>query len=244
MRKKIKYQKFNFFRLEYSMQNNLKNLTLLYVEDNEMIRLNAVEYLSRICDNVLEAKDGQEALEIYKKSQPHIIISDIKMPKMNGLEMAEQIRKTDKNTAIIIATAHTQVEYLLKAIELQLIKYIVKPITSAKLNEALSMAYNCLEENKENILKINKNTMYDSLNKTLIINQQIVKLTKNEQLLLELFTKHHQRAISYEEIENYIWNYEGMSMDALRSLVRALRKKLKENCIDNVSGIGYRLVVG
>jgi len=223
------------------MQKKFKNLTLLYVEDEPLIRQNAVEYLSRICNNVLEAKDGIEALDIYRERQPDIIISDIKMPKVNGLEMAEVIRRTDKNTPIIIATAHTETHYLLKAVELQLIKYIVKPITSLKLTEALNMAYHCLEESQNNILTIDKNRLYDKLNKTLIIDEEIVKLTKNEQYLLELFAKHHQRAITYQEIESYIWSNEGMSMDALRSLVRALRKKLGGNYIDNVSGIGYRI---
>ena len=225
------------------MQNPLKNLTLLYVEDDKMIRQNAVEYLSRVCDNVLEAQNGLEALEVYKKYQPDIIISDIKMPKMNGLEMAEQIRKEDKETPIIIATAHTETHYLLKAVELQLIKYIVKPITSAKLQEALSLSVDYLSVKSRNIITINDETIYDTLNKVLIIDEKIIKLTKNEQLLLDLLAKHHKRAISYEEIENSIWAYEGMSMDALRSLVRALRKKLKGDFIENISGIGYRLTI-
>jgi len=225
------------------MKSPLKNLTLLYVEDEKMIRQNAVEYLSRICNNVLEAKNGLEALEIYDKYQPDIIITDIKMPKMNGLDMANYIRKTDKTTPIIITTAHTETHYLLKAVELQLIKYIVKPITSVKLEEALKMAYHCLEEKKENILHIDSKTTYDTLNKTLFINKEIIKLTKNEQLLLQLFAKHQKRTINYQEIENYIWSYDGMSMDALRSLVRALRKKLQGDFIDNVSGIGYRLLI-
>ncbi|MCH9812803.1 MAG: winged helix-turn-helix domain-containing protein [Epsilonproteobacteria bacterium] len=82
--------------------------------------------------------------------------------------------------------------------------------------------------------------MYDTLNKTLFINNQSIKLTKNELLLLDLLIKNHQRAVTYQEIENLIWNSEGMSIDALRSLVRALRKKLQGDFIENVSGIGYR----
>ena len=224
------------------MENSLKNLTLLYVEDEEMIRQNAVEYLSRICDNVLEAKDGLEALDIYKKYKPDIIISDIKMPRMNGLEFASEIRKVDKETPIIIATAHTETHYLLKAVELQLVKYIVKPITSVKLQEALGLAVDYLTVKESNIVHINKETLYDILNKTLFITKNIVKLTKNEQLLLHLLATNRQRAISYAEIENTIWEYEGMSMDALRSLVRMLRKKLEGDFVENISGIGYRLV--
>lgn len=225
------------------MTNPLKSLTLLYVEDEAMIRQNAVEYLSRICHKVLEAENGIEALEVYQQHKPDIIISDIKMPKMNGLEFAERIRKEDKATPIIIATAHTETSYLLKAVELQLVKYIVKPITAIKLEEALSLSLEYLSVNSRNVLKLNSDTVYDTLNKSLLIKEQLIKLTKNEQLLLQLLATHHQRAITYQEIENLIWSYGGMSMDALRSLVRTLRKKMQRDFIENVSGIGYRLLL-
>ncbi len=223
--------------------SSLKNLTLLYVEDEEMIRQNAVEYLSRICDNVLEAKDGFDALEVYKKHKPDIIISDIKMPRMNGLDMAKEIRKGDKETPIIIATAHTETNYLLQAVELQLIKYIVKPITSVRLKEALLLSVDYLTVKNKNILTFKNEILYDVLNKTLLIKSEIIKLTKNEQLLLHLLATNHQRTITYEEIESSIWAYEGMSMDSLRSLVRTLRKKLEGDFIENISGIGYRLTI-
>lgn len=223
-------------------QNSLKNLTLLYVEDEAMIRQNGVEYLSRLCGKVLEAKDGVEALEVYEKHKPDIIISDIKMPKMNGLEMAEKIRKNDKTTPIIMATAHTETHYLLKAVELQLIKYIVKPITSAKLKEALTLSVDYLTVKNRNILTIESVIIYDLLNKILFVEEEVVKLTKNELLLLDLLAKYHERTITYQEIESVIWEYEGMSMDALRSLVRSLRKKMQGNVIENISGVGYRLL--
>ena len=232
----------SLLRTKYLSLSNLKSLSILYVEDEKFIRQNAVEYLSRICDNVLEAKEGLEALKIYKAQKPDIIISDIKMPKMNGLEFASEIRKVDKETPIIIATAHTETHYLLKAVELQLVKYIVKPITSEKLQEALLLSLDYLTVKKSNIVNINDVTLYDILNKTLFIKESIVKLTKNEQCLLHILATNRQRAVSYKEIENTIWEFEGMSMDALRSLVRMLRKKLEGDFVENISGIGYRLV--
>jgi DNA-binding response OmpR family regulator len=221
-----------------------KNLTLLYVEDEPLIRQQAVEFLSRRYNTVLEASNGEEALEIYLEHQPHIIISDIEMPKMNGLEMAKKIRQKDKKIPIIIATAYTENRYLLIAVELQLIKYIVKPITTQKLEEALSLAYEYIEEDKiQSIVSLSPTTHYDILNKTLIIENRIIKLTNNEILLLDLLIRHKQRATTYEEIESNIWAYEGMSMDSLRSLVRSLRKKLGGDFLENISGIGYRVRV-
>jgi len=221
----------------------LKPLTLLYVEDEPLIRQNAVEYLSRYCTKVYEAEDGLAGLQIYNKHSPDLIISDIKMPNMNGLVFAEQIRQQDKTTPIIITTAHTDTEYLLKAVELQLVKYIVKPITSDKLQEALAMAVDALSSDKETTIILDAHTQYDTLNQTLFIDQSLIKLTHNELLFFDFLVKNRQRAITYEEIENIIWSYEGMSMDALRSLVRGVRKKLRGDFIENVSGIGYRLLI-
>ncbi len=219
----------------------LKPLSLLYVEDEPLIRQNAIEYLSRYCSKVYEAQNGLEGLEIYNKHKPDIIISDIKMPKLSGLEFASTIRQDDKTTPIIITTAHTDTEYLLKAVELQLIKYLVKPITSDKLQEALQMACQILVSNNVGLISLDAQTCYDTFNQTLTIGNTIIKLTHNELLFFDFLIKNRQRAITYQEIENLIWAYEGMSMDALRSLVRGLRKKLDMEFIENVSGVGYRL---
>ena len=221
-----------------------KKIKILYVEDETIIRKQAVEYLSLIYEFVFEAKDGVEAIEVYKKCKPHIIISDIEMPKMNGLEMAKAIRKINKKIPIIIVTAHTQSKYLLEALDLQLIKYIVKPVTAEKLTEALTLAYEYIEEDKtESLIKLSRNTICDTLNQRLIINNKLIPLSHNEILFTTLLFKNHQRVVSYEEIEELIWAYEGMSRTALRTLVQKLRHKLQGDFIENVSGAGYRLKI-
>ncbi len=155
--------------------------------------------------------------------------------------MARKIRQDNRQTPIIIATAHTETAYLLKAIELQLIKYIIKPITSSKLKEVLHLAYEHLSQS--NIIMIDNNRLYDTLNRILLIKNNPIKLSKNEILLLDLLAKNHQRVVTYQEIENLIWCDNGIRMDALRSLVRGLRQKMQGNFIENVSGIGYRCQV-
>jgi DNA-binding response OmpR family regulator len=223
------------------MQNNFSNLTLLYVEDDEIIRKNAVEYLSSYFQEVFQAKDGRVALEIYSDRKPDIIITDIEMPRLDGLEMAKQIRKNDKTTPIIVATAFTETSYLLQAVELQLIKYMTKPISSKKLKEALNLVWEHL--NLNNIIKLDSKTSYDKLNKTLFIDKSLIKLTKKELQLLDLLARNSHRVVNYEEIEGLIWYDDAMSKDALRALIRTLRKKLKGEYIENVSGFGYRLIV-
>ena len=220
---------------------SLKPLTILYIEDEPLIRKNALEYLSRYCAKVYEAEDGENGYEVYKKERPNLIITDIKMPKLSGLALAEKIRQEDKNTPIIITTAHTDTEYLLKAVELQLVKYVVKPITSDKLKGALALACESLEENqKSSIVYLDDSLYYDMLNQSLFRDKELIKLTHKEQLFFDFLLKHKSRAITYEEIESLIWTYDGMSIDALRSLVRSVRKKLGGDFISNISGIGYR----
>jgi len=221
-----------------------KNITILYVEDNAFIREEAVEYLSLLYTNVLEASNGEEALEVYASCKPDIIITDIEMPIMNGLQMVKRIRRNDKKTPIIIVTAFIDAEYLLEAIELRLVKYIIKPLTNHKLDIALSLAHDCLDENSDNyMIQLSLNIYYDKLNSSIVMDNDIVQLTHNELTLFSLLLKHSNSIVSYNEIKNEIWNYEENYRDSLRSLVRSLRLKLGEVILQNVSGIGYRIVI-
>ena len=223
------------------MKDMLKNFTILYVDDEEMVRKNAVEFLSRVCSDVYEAKDGKEAIRIWKEHKPDIIITDISMPKLNGIDMASYIRAHDKDVQIIVATAHSDTEYLLQAVELQLVKYIIKPITKDKLIAALEKSMELIEDKSKFNLALSPTCQYNAYEKVIYENNKEIKLTKNETLFLDLLAHYHTRVVRYEEIENAIWAYEGMSQDAIRSLVRGLRKKVPDGAIENISGIGYKL---
>ena len=223
------------------MKDMLKNFTVLYVEDEEMVRRNAVEYLQRISKEVIEAKDGKEAIKLWKEYKPDIIITDINMPRLNGLDMASYIRANDKDVQIIIATAHSDTDYLLRAVELQLVKYIIKPITKDKLTAALEKSIELIEDKSKFNLQLSATCQYNAYEKVIYQDDKEVKLTKNELLFLDLLAHHHTRVVNYEEIEGAIWAYDGMSQDAIRSLVRGIRKKVPDDAIENVSGIGYKL---
>jgi len=223
------------------MKDLLSNFTILYVEDDDAVRANAVEYLRRICKKVLESPNGKDAIRVWKEHKPDIIITDISMPKLNGLDMASYIRTQDKDVQIIVATAYSDTEYLMQAVELQLVKYIIKPITKDKLLTALEKSIELIEDKSKFNLALSKNCQYNAFEKIIIDNDKEIKLTKNETLFLDLLAHHHTRVVKYEEIEDAIWAYEGMSQDAIRSLVRGLRKKVPQGAIDNISGSGYKL---
>jgi len=129
----------------------------------------------------------------------------------------------------------------MQAVELNLVKYLVKPITKEKLLSALQQSIEKTQDLNKFSIQLSKNCNYNAFTQNITCEDEKIKLTKNELLLMDLLAHHTNRPLSYTEIEDAVWPYEGMSSDAIRSLVRGLRKKLPEDAIENISGVGYRL---
>ena len=225
------------------LKNINKNIKILYVEDDEIARENGIEYLQNFFEQIYEASDAIKALQLYEKYQPDIIITDIQMPKLNGLEFVKRIRQKDKKTQIIIITAFCDKDYLLKAIELGLVKYLVKPVCEKEFEEALFLCVNSLQNNESNIIKLDENSYFDIFNKNLVINEEIIKLRTKEILFLELLIKNKNRYVSYEEIENYVWSDSVMTKDALKTLVKNIKIKISKDLILNLTNSGYKIDV-
>jgi DNA-binding response OmpR family regulator len=215
------------------------NISLLYVEDEHFIRKNAVEFLSDRFEIIYEAEDGKEALELYFDNKPDSIITDIKMPNLDGLELCKEIRESDETTPIIITTAFTNQEYLLKAIELNLIKYIIKPIDEDELNEALDLSIQKIKTKTKSVARLTKEHYFDIFNKTLTCKGQFLRLSSKELDFLLLLANNKNRVVTYKEIENYVYGGDFMSEDALKGLVKNLRKKISKEFIENYSKQGY-----
>lgn len=138
--------------------NYLKKSTLLYVEDEDEIREFLKKRLERKVKKLYIAKDGVEGLENFCENRPDFVLTDVTMPNLNGIDMAIKIRELDPKIPIIIMSAHSDTSYLLKAIELGVDNYLLKPIDKTKLYKALENSIKAnfleqeLEENKKQIL--------------------------------------------------------------------------------------------
>jgi len=221
------------------MLNN--KLSVLYVEDDAVARENGIEYLENFFNIVYDAPDAIMALELYHKYKPSIIITDIQMPRLNGLEFVEQIRQKDQKTQIIITTAFSDKKYLLKAIELKLVKYLIKPISEKEFDEALQICIETLKENFTNIISITAKIYFDTFNNTLVKNGDIIKLRTKEIALLSLLIKNKNRYVTYNEIENHVWEDTVMTKDALKTVIKNIKSKVSKDLISNLSGTGYRI---
>jgi len=225
----------------------LSDIKLLYIEDDEDIQSIYIDILNEYANKVYCANDGEKGYEAYLTYKPDIILLDINMPKIDGLTLAKKIREVDKNVKIIITTAYGEQENLLKAIELYLIKYILKPIKIDILREALSKAVDEIGELRGESLKhiflLDKDILWDSKREVLSNNGKEIKLTKNERRLLTLLSSDKNKVFTFFEIFNHL-SYDDFDKEydanQIRALVKLIRKKIPKNSIANVYGEGYK----
>ena len=221
------------------VKSTFKDFTLLYIEDDAGVRNIMLSILRRMFKETYEAEDGEVGYQLYLEKSPDIIITDIRMPKLDGIALSKKIREKDKKTKIIITTAFSDEKYLIDAVELNLERYLVKPLTKRNLMPALEKAIANIAFEKKLFIT---NTFYYNYHTALFYwHGKSIEMTQKELAFLTLLTKHHTRIVTYVEIGHHIWNDEYMSFNSLRTMVGFLRKKIPPHVITNISNMGYRL---
>jgi DNA-binding response OmpR family regulator len=214
-----------------------QNLSILCVEDEKGVREPIVNTLKYYFGKVYEASNGQEGLDIYIKKSPDIILCDIQMPIMNGIEMIKKVRKEDSNIPIVLLTAHNKEEHLIELINLHVQHFILKPVNAKNLEEGL---VNALKGVHAGSVKLIKNAFLDIDKLSLHVDGKEISLSLRETNFLALLSQ--KRVIYYDEIEQKLWSEKVMSINALKSFVRDLRKKLPFEMIENIPQVGYKLL--
>lgn len=130
------------------MRDQASDLSLLYVEDDETIRSGVECFLKRRFEQVWLAKNGSEGLDLYHRTAPDIVITDIRMPEMDGITMARNILSADLDARIIITSAHNDADYLLESLNMGISHYVLKPIEHGKLNQAIMSCANTIRSRR------------------------------------------------------------------------------------------------
>jgi len=164
--------------LQSNIQKYLKSLTVLYVEDDESIRSELALFLKRRVGTLILANDGQEAWSKFSEKSVDIVITDIKMPRMDGVMLASKIKEQSPSTPILITTAFEQTDYLIDAIRIGVDKYIIKPIDTSLLmrdliacvkqshaDQQLELINKLFDNNKEGIIVTDKSNSILMVNK-------------------------------------------------------------------------------
>jgi len=115
----------------------IRSLSILYVEDEDDVREGLARFLRRRFAQVDTASNGQEGLDKFKQGRYDVIITDIRMPRMDGLEMARQIKEMARDIPVIVVTAFNETDYFLRAIDLGIDSYVKKPVDAEELFEAV-----------------------------------------------------------------------------------------------------------
>jgi len=217
----------------------LKTLTLLYVEDNENLLLEIQKVFGYIFNKIYTAKDGKDALKTLDTHQVDIIITDLHMPNMDGIEFIKEVRSKDKKISIIVLTAHADKDLLLEASNLQLDGYLTKPINFNKISQALSNALQRLEINTSYTLK--NNVTYNISSKTVQSENNTIKLGQKEAKLLDFLISNSHKVVTKEDISYHIWDIDSTTDSALKNLISNLRSKIGKNTIINYPGHGWKI---
>lgn len=215
------------------------DLKILYAEDNEKIRDSYALVLKRYFNEVIEACDGKEAFDLYELHQPHIVLTDINMPFLDGLELVKLIRQNDATTKIIVFSAYSDQEKLMKAIPLGLSSYLVKPIKGDAFKKAVFDVATSLD--KSDGLKLSYRYIFDKEGRKLLDNNEQISLTNQECKILTMLTECMPTPVSHESITYELWDeYDEKNYAKLQNVVKRLRKKAPE-LIESVYGFGYRV---
>ena len=233
--------------MSHSLTEFFQNMSLLYAEDEIVAQALYHEYLKQYFNTIYIAENGQKALDIYKQKKPDIIILDISMPILSGLDVCKIIRKNDKQTKIILLTALADKDTLLEAVEIGLTTYLEKPVKKEKLHQALQkLSDEFLDVKKILLYKVREQSYsWDSHKRELFCNSDIISLTKKEKALLELFITTHHDKVTYQQIYDFVWfdshDFQDYSESSIKTLIKKLRSKLPADLIKNAYGLGYYL---
>ncbi|MDK2063726.1 response regulator transcription factor [Aliarcobacter butzleri] len=217
----------------------MKSLKVLIVEDEIKLANLIKASIKELFFKVNIAKDGIEGLKKFQSFKPDIIISDITMPNLDGLEMCQRIRE-ESNIPIVILSAYSQKEKLLKAIDLRINKYFIKPFDIEEFLEYLKNLSKNIKKIKT--YKLKDNFVFDNNSVCLYKDEILINLTKREREFLNILIKNKNSLVKKEDIKTLLWN-EDVSDERLRTFIKRLRLKTSKDLVENVSSQGYLISV-
>ena len=223
---------------EYDILDVLSNKKVLCLEDEEAILRNICASLELFFAEVKGVTDGFDALELAMSGAYDVLVLDISVPNIDGLEIAKKVRAINQKIPIVILSSHVEQEYLWRAVELKITRYLAKPYDKKSFVKALEdVAFELV--GRTPTIRLNDELEYDFCKKALYVNGEISHLSKSESKLLEYFLNNKNQTITYEQIFDYIWDYEQPTKEAIKTIVKELRRKLGKDVIKTLYGVGY-----
>lgn len=209
-------------------------MKILLLEDNKTLNETIKLKFERNGYNVHAYLDGQEALNNITEGFSCFIL-DINVPNVDGIKILKKIREYYNEVPVIIISATIELDIIKESYDFGCNDYLKKPFFIDELE--IKVEKLCKIPKKE--VCFDENCFFNFNNSSLLIDEEQKELTAKETLLMNLFLINKNELITYENIQNYVWEGEYASLDAIRTLIRRLKKKLPKTYIKASSNRGY-----
>jgi len=221
---------------------------LLYVEDDEETIQDIVFLLKDSFRKIYTAKDGEEALLMFSKNNPDVVILDINIPKINGIEVAKKIRKSNADVPILFLTAYSDKDKLIDAINIGASSYLVKPFNIDELHLAIAKTMSSIGEGCK--IKLANDFVWDTQTNIISFKSNSLKLTKKEIQLMSVLNENRQQFFTACDISAELFTTatkDTVCNNSVQLLSRFKKKVIKnfevqEFFIQNIYGVGYKLL--
>ena len=215
-------------------------MKILVVEDDKVIREGICEYLSEFGYEMYEADDGRKALDIFKDKDINLIILDIQIPLLNGLEVLKEVRKESK-IPILMLTAFSDEEYKISAFSSLADGYIEKPfslpVLKVRIDSLIKRYYKEVEKFIYKDLEVNFSSY------TAKVKDEFIDVNAKELEILKYLLENEGHVLTRNQIIDNVWKEtEDIPFDRVIDVyIKELRKKLKLDCIITIRNVGYKL---
>jgi len=215
-------------------------MKILVVEDDKVIREGICEYLSEFGYEMYEAEDGRKALDIFKDKDINLIILDIQIPLLNGLEVLKEVRKESK-IPILMLTAFSDEEYKISAFSSLADGYIEKPfslpVLKVRIDSLIKRYYKEIEKFIYKDLEVNFSSY------TAKVKDEFIDVNAKELEILKYLLENEGHVLTRNQIIDNVWKEtEDIPFDRVIDVyIKELRKKLRLDCIITIRNVGYKL---
>lgn len=216
-------------------------MRILLLEDEIMLQKSILEYLEDLgyeCDGF---SDGQKALDALENAQYDLLVLDINVPNLTGIEFFKAIQDNHIFTPAIFISANVDIDTISKAFDLGAIDYLKKPFHLKELGIRIQKEIDNIQKRQSTHITLNKNYTLSLEENALYFNKDVQQLTNKKFQIIKYLATNIGIVITIDTLREYIWDNEPVSDATIRTEVSRLKKALKEDFIKNIKGVGYTI---
>lgn len=215
-------------------------MKILLLEDELMLQHSIDEYLETLGHKCCCFGDGNSALVSLNNETYDLLILDINVPNINGIQLFQYIQEQQNFTPVIFSSAIIDINTIVEAFDLGAKDYLKKPFHLKELGIKVQQIASNLKNNYNSSVILTKNYKYSKENNNLYYNNVQVKLTKKQLLIIQTLCNNINNIVTLETLRYHVWDSEPVSNATIRTEISRLKKILYDDFIQNRKGIGYK----